>query len=650
MAITSGSAWLAGSGISSYNKDRGSLPVISSTTYVPQATTSTVVSAPIPPVVAGVEPQAYEAILYGKDIPLFVGGKMLIGGRICEGPFFGGTQADPTVSFIAYHAQNLVGELFSDTVITSARLRGQEVWNAVSGYIATDKLPSGSFAWNPGHVQNVAFSQSVGRYGTNAVPYTHGITSSWENIPLKPFGGIVPFPSVMVENLSYGDPDDGITRTQAISNILGRMGLDPSEFEVDVSGSDPAWMVASNMSLPDFLRQLRAIFTRYHITYSDKLRIIEPDSFAVDGEITNSNVQRDTLKFKRTDPMTLTRQKRYTFIDVDRDYEMNTALAKEDRYPIPTTDATAEVSIELPIATTSAQAVADIHNSLYEELKARSQMEGVLDRTLFGLECGDGVRFADSSVINMTARVMETVHDFENMAVQFQAVEVINCGVAPNYFSYVVLQPDFELADGSTSITDISPQLQGTAAANGNAHIQNNEMVFDGSGDMIQWPDSDDWDLSDANRDQFTMELFATPTTSAPTNRAMLWHGGVAGQLSFAFWITSSQIQFLGSTTGASHDWSATSSALTWVSGTEYHIAVDKDATGKARIYRDGVMVASSTPSDSRLHNPAAVIIIGGDAAIRYWLGSMRGVRISKGIALYASDAGFTPPTSFPGF
>jgi len=664
--VTAGSAWLAGTGLTFARNPVFAAPTLATvSSYIPPVPTTITVSPATPPVVAGIEPAAYEAILYGKDIPLFVGGKMLIGGRICEGPFFGGTQADPTVSFIAYHAQNIIVEAITHTAITQARLRGQEVWNSTSGYIATDKVPSGSFAWNPGHQTNVAFSQSVGRYGANAVPYTDGITSSWQNIPLKPFGGIVPFPSVLVENSSYGVPADGIPRTQAISNVLRHMGLYNFEYQVDVSGSDPAWMVSSKMNLQEFLQQLRAIFTRYRITYSDKLRIIEPDTFAVNGELTNGNVLRDTLRFRRTDPMSLTRQKRYTYIDVDRDYEMNVAVAQEDRFPIPTTDGTASVSIELPIATTAAQAVADIHNSLYEELKVRSQMEGVLDRTLLGLECGDGVRFADSTVIDMTARVMETVHDFENWNVQFKAGEVIHCLVGPDpYMIYVVLLLGFGGDDGSTIITDESPAEHGVASVSGNAQIDTAQSKFGGSSllttkdggqvDGISWATDADWDLSDSNSDTFTIECWAKTTDPSPLDSAIIAnHGGGTPNLSWMVYVNTTgngELEFLGTTSGGSYNWSPhpVTSGLTWDTGIWYHVAVDKDATGKVRIYRDGVMLASATPADSALSGGGGGVSVGanGPAGGRCWPGWIDEVRITKGICRYGSDAGYTVPTA----
>lgn len=400
------------------------------TILTPIAPAPATASPATPPTVAGIEPQAFDAILYGKDIPLWAGGRAMLGGRLIEGPWFGGTETDPTVSFVAHHGMNITSHAFQydKTQVKQARLRGQEVWNSGSGYIATDKLPPGSFEWRPGHNAQPPFAQSVDRFGDKAIGYRQGIVSSWTDIPLKPFGGIIPFPSVLVETSLFGDPSDGIPREDAIKAVLGVMQIPSDMIEVDVKGSDSAWIVANNMTLEEFLKQLRSVFVNFRITYTDKLRIFEPTSFSRDWSLTNDNILRDTLTFRRADPLLTSREKQYTFIDVDRDYEMNTVSAKEDRFPVPTTDSVVSTRIELPIVTTSTQAMADLHVSLYEEMAVRNQMDGVGNVLLFGMEVGDGIRFADDADIDFFSRVMETTHDFSEWTVDFKSGEVLNCG------------------------------------------------------------------------------------------------------------------------------------------------------------------------------------------------------------------------------
>ncbi len=89
---------------------------------------------------------------------------------------------------------------------------------------------------------------------------------------------------------------------------------------------------------------------------------------------------------------------------------------------------------------------------------------------------------------------------------------------------------------------------------------------------------------------------------------------------------------------------------------TWYFVAVDKDASGKIRIYRGEAgghadMVGSDTPADSSFDIAGDVLKIGeiglfGSNDLSGWVDE---IRITKGIARYASDSGFTPPTrAFP--
>lgn len=87
--------------------------------------------------------------------------------------------------------------------------------------------------------------------------------------------------------------------------------------------------------------------------------------------------------------------------------------------------------------------------------------------------------------------------------------------------------------------------------------------------------------------------------------------------------------------------------------GVWYHVAADKDATGKIRLYVDGVMLGSATPANSAIFNSTAGLGIGaqganGNVDMAGWLDE---VRITKGVARYASDSGFTVPTAaYPRF
>jgi hypothetical protein len=224
-------------------------------------------------------------------------------------------------------------------------------------------------------------------------------------------------------------------------------------------------------------------------------------------------------------------------------------------------------------------------------------------------------------------------------------------------FSSVVFLAGFEGADGATTYSE---EKNGRAATfSGNAQLDtaqfrfgSSSLLMDGTGDSAIFADNVDWDLSDANSDQFTIETFVRWNAVASGNRGVISQWGSIGNRAWALELTSgdlTNLTFTFSTDGNATTNVATSSAgLT--TATWYHLAVDKDSSGKIRVYVDGVMRGSSTPASSAFFNSINTLSIGGGTGTA---GLMNGwideTRITKGLARYASDGGFTAPTvAFP--
>lgn len=396
---------------------------------------------PTPPIVVGLEPQAYEGVLYGKIIPVLIGGKILLGSRIIEGPYYTPSDGDQLCDYVAYHA--LCADPAEARTVTEYRLRGQQAWTLGLGYIDPTKLPSGGLDTRTGTSTQAAFTQSIERNGSGAIAYRDGIISSVRGVSLRAFGGIIPFPSIGIQDNAYSS---GIPRQAAIEKCLRYMRLDDDDFEVDVSGEDSAWIIGAQLTLQDFLQRLRAIFVHYNITYTDKVRIIEPSSFSISFNLSGSNLVRGSTRFSKGDPLLTARRQNYSFIDSGRDYEPNVVIAQEDVYPQPSTSAVTEETIELPIVTNSSQATADNWVSFYEKMAARNQMDGAGLTSLFGMEVGDGLRFQGDSSINSfmdkAVRAAETQHIYETWQVQFRGDEVLNCGVDV-CVEYDLTEPEF---------------------------------------------------------------------------------------------------------------------------------------------------------------------------------------------------------------
>lgn len=421
--------------------------LLSAPTLQPQPTATPVAPSLTPEaesVTTGIEPQQLAAILYGKDIPVFVGGKMRIGGRIIEGPFFGGTSDAPTVSYIASHA--LCANPAGTRSITEFSLRGRVAWTLTDGAL----LDGLTVEFKTGSETQTPFTSSVNRYGDSAIAYRGHILSCVTDLPLSTFAGIVPFPSVLVEDSTFGDPDDGITREDALETILRYARLDDDEFEVDVTGSDIAWIIGQKVELVPFLQQLRKIFVNWNVTATDKLRIIEPGAFSVDAEITRNNHIARSMRFTRVEPLTKPREKIYKFIDLARDYEPNAATARQELFPFPTTASIESETIELPIVTEASQAVVDVNYSLFQAEVARKQIEYTGMVSLLGHEAGDGIHFDDHSHFRFRGRVTEAVKNWADLTVDVKAETWLNCNIP---VSEVAITDYFAAEEGGGSGT-----------------------------------------------------------------------------------------------------------------------------------------------------------------------------------------------------
>jgi hypothetical protein len=228
------------------------------------------------------------------------------------------------------------------------------------------------------------------------------------------------------------------------------------------------------------------------------------------------------------------------------------------------------------------------------------------------------------------------------------------------YFSFTKLLLGFEGTNGSTGspgMTDQSSSARGTGTVTGTAAIDTSQFKFGASSlkpgtGGLTFPDSIDWQLSAANSDQFTVECAVRFNTIA-INKLFVAQYAAAGTFSWGFQTggsVASEFQFASSSDGSTFNNAIVSSGAGLTTGVWYQLAADKDATGKIRIYKDGVMAASSTPANSAMFNSTTILSIGesggGTGVLDGWVDELR---ITKGIARYASDSGYTVATAaFP--
>lgn len=155
-------------------------------------------------------------------------------------------------------------------------------------------------------------------------------------------------------------------------------------------------------------------------------------------------------------------------------------------------------------------------------------------------------------------------------------------------------------------------------------------FALDGVGDYFYSPNRPGFAFGTA---PFTMEAwfrFNTAQTDATLMQQMGgWKFGlVSGQISF--WANNNNVQ-------------SGTAAFTPTPGQWHNITVDRDASNVLRIYVDGTMVVKTTGYNEVVGGSSASLWLGtGDS---YFNGRIDEIRLTNGVARYASDAGFTPAT-----
>jgi Concanavalin A-like lectin/glucanases superfamily len=215
----------------------------------------------------------------------------------------------------------------------------------------------------------------------------------------------------------------------------------------------------------------------------------------------------------------------------------------------------------------------------------------------------------------------------------------------PNYSSVVLLW-EAEGTNGQTAgITEAKNgraiTLSGTAKIDSTQKLYGNTSFYPGSGDA-ELANNIDWRLSAANSDAFTLEIAGLQTTLA-TQWDIIEFWGSPGNYSFLCrWQSSGEMTFYWSSDGSTLQSLTTSGAGATSTSSWYKWCIEKNSAGKIRIYLNGVMKGSVTPANSAFFSSSGNLIFNTPSSNACWVDH---VRITKGVARFNSDAGYTPDT-----
>jgi len=654
------------------------------------ATPTTVAPTDAISTVTGIDPNEVAAATFGKVIPIFCGGMPRMGGHIIFGPTFttvaGITYASFGVSF-GMPAVNLS----INREIRELRLDGYKVWTLAEGSLMTGL----TFRFYPGSEIQTPDPLVTAAYPAAPVAHKGHACVFIENLALTDFNLKVPFVSAVIADVelwewdedgaltsSVVDPADGINLGTALTQLAYSPYIDlasanaysygyrtTADFATEgISERVDALIVAEKVSFLDLLGR----FARLHlwdIVQRDKLMAIERGSVAPDISLDLTDIvsagDSPPILIERAPVSDMARELEYSFIDIARDYEINSYTARQMSVPAPSTRSEGKDTIALPVVHTIQEAASWVTLRLFKDDIARETLSFTTSIVGYEIEPGDVVA-VDAGFKTYAIRVLESLKG-ANWTNRIRGEPILRCAPA------LVSDPDFTFVvfllgptgnDGGTTFIDEGTNNH-TLTTNGNAQIDTGVValeasaLFDGTGDWIQAADSDDWTLAADNNDEYTVEAFVwfdslgTVMTIAcqrpAAGTAVAWHFQKAATDQI-IWASASI-----SAGGSGFDTILGSSAV--LANTWYFVAVDKDSTGTIRLYVGtqasgfAAMVDSATPADSSIAATSDVLGIGargapgGDPLD----GKIEELRITKGINRYGSDVGITIPTErFP--
>lgn len=271
------------------------------------------------------------------------------------------------------------------------RLDGFKVWSLAEGTL----LAGLTFRFYPGTETQSADPLVTAAFPGAAVAHKGQACVFIENLPLTNFAGKVPFVSALIADTTLpGDPADGVNLGDALETLAASpyVNLPVADFETDgISERVDAVIVAEKVSFLDLLNRYARLYL-WDVVQRDKLKVLERGTVAPDLALDLMHILASDgnppIMIERSQQTDVPRELEYSWIDIDRDYEINSVTAKRPRSPVAVTASAGKDTIALPSVHTVQEAMSWATLRRFKDELARETIS--FTTTIFGYEIEPG--------------------------------------------------------------------------------------------------------------------------------------------------------------------------------------------------------------------------------------------------------------------
>lgn len=621
-------------------------------------------------VVTGVDPAEIANALYGKIIPLSALGLARIGtAGLIFGPYFNSGLASFAVSFgfpVNPSGTRMVYEISLDSKVVWESAAGSPAGALGPGFLGE----AFDCRFYSGTMTQGADPLEAAMFGGQAVAYRPQMMLWFTNLPVAPYDGKIPFVSAKIGDVTGGAvPADGLNLGDAIERVAYSPWLEYDASTFDTSGVADivqAMILTEDQTFLNLLQVIARVYRTFDILQTDKLRISDRGSVVTpDVTLQRDHISADAgVEYSRQEETSVPRELELLTIDPDADYVFMPYKVSRQLTPVPVTSAVGRDSITLPVVIGATTRASLATFAKYEEDNARKRI--ALQTMLYGYALEPGDLFRLSGVANgfdqgEVFKVTSTSHG-ANYINEIAGEAILKCSLtfedADPLWNYVILLLH---ANTDTPVTD-SSALNATMLMGDNVTVDTTikkyggaSFRFSGGAANLVITQSGYWSYysySPTNTGSpYTVELWARFDAVETGPRILICRNyGLVGLRLWQLYHNLGELTYSTSSTGVSPTATLTTTSADLVNGTWYHIAVDKDSTGKVRIYVDGAMKASGTPADSTFSTNTMEVGVGGadvpaNTTQNPFIGNIDDVRItvrSRYGDVYG-DAGFLP-------